>query len=958
MKRKFVRLCMVLTVLMAIFSFYNKSVYAIDAMQDGIKVISQSDQKSYKKGEKITTTVTVTNTNTYDMKNVNIHISVPDEFSADETGFNIPLLKRNETKEYKITVTEKSTDVVVQPNDDNKTNTTDKTSNSEKGSDVDTGDQLSDGMLVGLIGLTIFSGIAVVLLKKKRQIKKIFILALISAMTLSGLSVKTVHAEDSSMTEKHIYLTQPFSYENKIYKMDIDVQYIVSSDEAITKGEITREEWIENLLSLFDYNINDREYSFSDYADAKNPKIIETAIQYSIIDIEKNEAFYPAEYATREFVAYTSINALKYINTFKGSLECSDLTDLRYPNEDYLAVSFEILNLIENKFKPNQFISKGDAQNALNSIKKALKEEDININNNNFVDYQDNVKELNTDYDLDEENNTILFNDEKQIDIKKDDILVLHNKKNEEDDIAIKVEKIENDGTSRIIKYSEPELADVLKEMNLEGVSGNENATFIPAEDVTVNSSLLSRIKGEGELPMDGKLELTTKIGENTEIKTTLSLNKVKYRYNISYSLFSGIKIKDTYLHLYMNNEHSLSVYNEKDINKSKKFTKNIGKLKYNFGYGMFVYFDLNLVGETKGEVKIAISNDLQLGFKQTNKGLKWIGDMDPEITDLTLEGTSKFGIQPEVSLKWLKMNIAAFNIEAGIKVKGELYNLQKDPVEFCFDGNLFAYLESNLEFGPDIVNLKANYEFFNEDNSPFVLNAHFEETGKVDECTRDDNEEQEQESIISLKEGETLRITDNRSVINRQESKETLLNIVPGTVIDYAYYSPDVFDIVNGSAAADWTIYGFTHTVYTDPGTYYDVTLVDGQISLDKTKLDNDISVEKIDQKAVVKYTLKEGDTLHGLTVYGRIPPNGAVEITEIIHEQDRDNIHEYTYDSDDVQSSASDIYDYFFKIEMEFYHDILGTESTTKCVRGSVVLCIRSDTIHLAEVTVNRSN
>ena len=57
MKKKMVRLFMVLTVLMCIFSLNNKSVYAIDAMQDGIKVISQTDKNSYKKDEKVTTIV-------------------------------------------------------------------------------------------------------------------------------------------------------------------------------------------------------------------------------------------------------------------------------------------------------------------------------------------------------------------------------------------------------------------------------------------------------------------------------------------------------------------------------------------------------------------------------------------------------------------------------------------------------------------------------------------------------------------------------------------------------------------------------------------------------------------------------------------------------------------------------------------------------------------------------------
>lgn len=961
MKKKLVRLCMVLTVLMAIFSFNNKSVYASDTMQDGIKVISQTDKNSYKKGEKITTTVTVTNTNTYDMKNVNIHISVPDEFSADETGFNIPLLKSNETKEYKITVTEKSTDVVVQPNDDNKTNTTDVTLNSEKESGVDTGDQLSNGMIVGLIGLTVFSGIAVVLLKKKRQIKKLFIFALISAMTLSGLSVKTVHAENSSMTEKHIYLTQPFSYENKTYKMDIDVQYMISNDEAITKGEITREEWITKLLALFDYNINDREYSFLDYADAKNPKIIETAIQYSVIDIEENEAFYPTEYATREFVAYTAIKALRLANTSKAVLQCDDQDDLLYPDEVYLAVQNEMINLIDNQFKPHQYISRDESEQVIKEITEILDSSKINSESKNYIDYQDDVKEINQDYQI-VSDNIIEIKDLQGL--KKGDFAVI-NDNNE--GIAIEVEDIiKVNDTQYKIQYNEAKIENILESLHIEGIEDNTEAIFIPEEDVIVENmtQLRSRAKYDS-VPLNKELKLSTTI-KDLSASVSLDLEEIQYRFDIDYSLFGGLKLNDAYFALATDLNANLTYEGEENLierEDPEKIEKKIGTIKIPLQYGFNVGCDVYLTGTINGKLEINVTLSNTTGFQYVKNNFRTIADTKTELAKMEISASARFGIKPVAGIEWLNFDIANANANVGIGIDGKVENQLVAPYQFCIDAKAYLYASVGEELLPGITDKLSNdVDIYTAKNSPFKISGHFEETGKVDECTRD-NGEQEQENIISLKKGETLRITDNRDPIHNQEYIKTVLNIISGTVIDYAYYYPDAFDIVNGYGEADRTISGTTHTVYTDPGTYFDFTLVDGHISVDKTKLDDAISVEKIDQKALVKYTLNEGDTLHvrhkgyseddnlGLTLYGCIP-NGAVEITETIHGQYGDNINNYTYDTD------NNMLDYFFKIEMEFFYNIIGTESTVKCTRGSVVLCIRSDTAHLADVTVNRSN
>lgn len=957
MKKKMVRLFMVLTVLMCIFSLNNKSVYAIDAMQDGIKVISQTDKNSYKKDEKVTTIVTVTNTNSYDMKNVNIHISVPDEFSTDETGFNIPLLKSNETKEYKVTVIEKNLDVVVQPNDDNKTNATDNASNAEKGSGVNTGDQLNNGIIVGLIGLTVFSGIAAVCLKKKRKIKKLFIFALISAMTLSGLSVKTVHAEDSSMTEKHIYLTQPFSYENKTYKMDIDVQYMISNDEAITKGEITREEWITKLLSLFDYNINDREYSFSDYADAKNPKIIETAIQYSVIDIEDNEAFYPTEYATREFVAYTAIKALRLANTSKAVLQCDDQDDLLYPDEVYLAVQNEMINLIDNQFKPHQYISRDESEQVIKEITEILDASKINSESKNYIDYQDNVKEINQDYQI-VSDNIIEIKDLQGL--KKGDFAVI-NDNNE--GIAIKVEDITkvNDNQYKI-QYNEAKLENILESLHVEGIEDNTDATFIAEEDVTVENmtQLQSRAKYDS-VPLNKELKLSTTI-KDLSASISLDLEEIQYRFDLDYSLFSGLKLNDAYFALATDLNANLTYEGDENLierDEPEKIEKKIGTIKIPLQYGFNVGCDVYLTGTINGKLEINVTLSNTTGFQYVKNNFRTIADTKTELAKMEISASARFGVKPVAGIEWMNFDIANANANVGIGIDGKVENQLVAPYQFCIDAKAYLYASIGEELLPDITDKLSNdVDIYTAKHSPFKISGHFEETGKVDECTRDKTEEK---NILTVKKGETIRITDN-TPLSQDEVHETILTSLPGTIIDYAYYWPNTFDIVNSRAVADELILE-TYKVITEPGQHIDVTVVSGEINIDLDSVKDTIKVEKRTNKAVVKYTLKPGDSITisnklgvdseelGLIVCGQIYDNGSAKITEIVHYFTYDHQYDYIYDENDPGFDENGIIN--FKSELSYFSDTNGQSVIIECTKGYITVMIRTDTLYLADIS-----
>ena len=541
MKKILIKLSLVLTVFMMVLSLTTGNVFATNSSQDGLVVNTTTDKETYKKGEKATTTISVTNTNSYEMEDITINVTLPEELSTPETNFKIPILETNETKEYKVVVENNDSKVIIKPSDTNKSD------NISEQKSPSTGDKISSDLILGLIALAGISGLAIIILKKNNRLKKLMIFALISTMVLSGISIKEVYAENSTMIEKKISLVQPIIYENKDYNMNIDVIYHISNGEVITKGEVTREEWITTLVDLFDYTYvtNITTYSFSDYQEAKDPFKIETAIQYSIIDIKENEEFKPNEYATREFVAYTTIQALNLFNTSKGSLDCIDKNTLKYPDEDYLMVKFDMLKLIDNQFKPNQYVSGDEIKQVIKIIKEIINSTKIDESNKDYIDYQDDVKVIEDTFEQ-ASNNTILLDDDNKI--QKGDLVVING--NQADGIAMKVENVQEKENQLQIQYSQPSLEDILESIHVEEIADNSNATFTPADGVVVENQLSTRSRDKHDsIPLDKELKLKTDMND-LSASISLNLNEVQYRFDVDYSLFGGLQVHDAYLAL------------------------------------------------------------------------------------------------------------------------------------------------------------------------------------------------------------------------------------------------------------------------------------------------------------------------------------------------------------------------------------------------------------------------
>lgn len=210
--------------------------------------------------------------------------------------------------------------------------------------------------------------------------------------------------------------------------------------------------------------------------------------------------------------------------------------------------------------------------------------------------------------------------------------------------------------------------------------------------------------------------------------------------------------------------------------------------------------------------------------------------------------------------------------------------------------------------------------------------------------------EETSDNTQMIIHQGETIRLTSNSEFDN-----ETLItfNSTSGAIIDYAYYSPQEKDLVNGHAKTS-VIVNDKYSLWISGKSYVDITILEGELILDKTTLDKNIVVNTKDTPALTKYTLNTGDTWMfkqkdgidfeelGLSVY-LDASNGSAHVDELI--KDIENNNEYTYDYD--YSFENDI-----KHEIEYHANVHETELTIKCASGTIDIYVRSDNLGELEI------
>lgn len=505
---------------------------------------------------------------------------------------------------------------------------------------------------------------------------------------------------------------------------------------------VTREQWIAALSELFDLpQTADGQHSFDDFAELENQENrnkIEASIRRGFVqlkaDTDNMVFFHPKESATKEFAAYTAIRALELSQAGTGEdPKWADTADLAYPKEDLLAVNAGIVQVNGNRFEPNALLTDAQMEQALNAVRQILSRAAVSGEPHGEISYVDGVSETELAFELNETEQTVTTDDTaKTADWKAGEVHVIKSSDGTQD-IAVKITDIRTESGKTVIRYEAPELEEVVTSFDASGMVSSQG-TFTPAEGITVEDSAQtrqSRAVAADEIPLFGKKNIIVEI-DGDKYTIGMDIQSLEYRFAASPS-WHLVTIDEVYLAL-----NSALELKTEIASAGVEATIPLGEINVSVGYGFFVTGELNLKISASGKVEVGVEFTQKLGVQYAkNHGIRPVYKLGINPL-LNLQAEVKGGLELEVNANLLKtIKIAAVGGEGGLAAEGTPKSLSLNPFQFCLDTTEYLFLTFYSQIGPDGFNIRNELEIFNSDNSIWRRTQHYEETGRVEECTR-----------------------------------------------------------------------------------------------------------------------------------------------------------------------------------------------------------------------------
>lgn len=132
-------------------------------------------------------------------------------------------------------------------------------------------------------------------------------------------------------------------------------------EEPVETPTVTRAQWLQFLVTTFDYTVGD-DVTLDNYytdlsSDAAYYQDVMIAVHYGLVDVLSNGALRPEDPATREFAAQTLNTCMGYLPEAEGVYTYSESAAVTYPDDIQVAVERGWFALADGAFLPEQAIT-------------------------------------------------------------------------------------------------------------------------------------------------------------------------------------------------------------------------------------------------------------------------------------------------------------------------------------------------------------------------------------------------------------------------------------------------------------------------------------------------------------------------------------------------------------------------------------------------------------------------
>ncbi len=519
-----------------------------------------------------------------------------------------------------------------------------------------------------------------------------------------------------------------------------------SSDGA---GNVTRGEWIHNLVTTFDMTVEDDEYPDNYFTDLDSSSEYYhdflLAVEFGVLGDETGGEANVDAVATRGFAA-TTLNYCLGIQLDTTDYTFSDAADCTNPVDAQIAINQGWFTLVDGKFLPEQGIT-AEEMNAMlgnaGTLEASAEIEEGKKSNYTFADYVKVVPE-GTQVTIDE-NKTVTITD-LPIVISEGDTFAVYTEISPYLFVAQSIQKSGNittittseaDEDVAIVDADVEEMTDLDLEL-LEGVDDSE-VTYIETEAQAEQMEQELTALYANEMPADRvvtvrkdsvvvKKSIKVQDGASYNIAVTVDNIKVEKKLNSKTKNYVvAVSGRMTVV-----NSLTVDVIKGLGINNLILATVNI--------YGVNLTLSLNL--SLGGALVSTYEADFRMGMQYTpSTKFRLISSFKKKKYTVVSEITASIGVKISANIDVL-LAYAELYAEAGLKAKFSRTEYDSGEPSTCV--NFLAYMYVTVgayaRFGlKNYLNFEASkeYQIYNEKNTPFYISFHYEDGKQVQKCTR-----------------------------------------------------------------------------------------------------------------------------------------------------------------------------------------------------------------------------
>ena len=497
---------------------------------------------------------------------------------------------------------------------------------------------------------------------------------------------------------------------------------------ALSGDEISRIDWVQELVTLFDLTVDEDNYPDNYYSDISTDdsfyRDVMVACEFGMIDLEAGEEFRPEDAVTREFAAQTMNTMLGFVPE-TDSYTYQDTADVTYKEAAQIAIDRGWVTVAAGKFLPEQSLTTEEHDAMIADAKKVLADAQIETGKENTCTFASGVVVVPKGTAVSIDVDGIVMIENCPVTIKQGTTFAVY-----VNDIvmAYKAESVRTDGTTTYITTSDADDGAVLN-VDQQGELDVDMTEFIPADEETyvVNGVTVTEGMTRGISYKNNTLRADKTISVSDDVTATVSV--VISNMKVNYSLNNN----DYYFSVSGDMEYSCNVKGDafKDINHT--LTLEAVPLG---GVGMLT---LAMEYNLSGEATLTVEKEFEAGFAYSD-GFRIVGNSHKKGFSFSAEADLTTGIvlSAKATLGIVSGDIYA---KTGARMNIKYVRYSSGTPTYCASqaAYLYASVGASAKIGVGIASktFSKSIEIWGKNNSPVRVYYHIEDGVLRTSCTR-----------------------------------------------------------------------------------------------------------------------------------------------------------------------------------------------------------------------------